>query len=63
MDDKPRVDESEGQDGERQVVGGFARTVRIAVVMLVLMLGTIAVWAWLSSGSDTNLPFGYGGFD
>lgn len=57
-----RESQTEEPNTER-LVGGFARTVRIAVVMLGIMLGAIAVWAWLSSGSDTNLPFGYGGFD
>ena len=51
------------REPKRSVVGTLARTARVAVVILGLMLVGIAVWAWLSSGSDTSLPFGYGGFD
>ena len=39
------------------------RALVIAGVLFVLALAVLAASAWLWSGDDRNLPFGYEGFD
>lgn len=41
----------------------FARALRNATLILALILGGLALWIWVSSGNDVDLPFEYGGFD
>ena len=43
--------------------GGLAQIVRTSVLIVVVILGALTAWAWLSSDQDEKLPFNYEGFD
>ena len=42
---------------------GLLKTVRTALLIVAVILGGLTAWAWLSSESDSKLPFDYEGFD
>ena len=39
------------------------QTLKLAAALLAVILGGFALWIWISSGNDPDLPFGYAGFD
>jgi hypothetical protein len=52
----------EKEPTQRSSVATLARTLRLAALIVGVMIVALGLWAWLSAGSDSKLPFGYGGF-
>ena len=50
-------------DSDASIGPALVRSAKIALGLLTLILGGVAFWAWISSGSAPDLPFGYDGFD
>ena len=59
-DDEP---ETGGNDDRSAVMRSVKRSLKITLAIFGVLLGGIAITAWLTGDDDDDLPFDYEGFD